>query len=366
MENRKLNLIYTHEPPVFKIKFSLPDNSGIYYINTAFMTYGNHSNIHESPLAKKTYDFVFSLGEACACASNLSANLLREYSCPLDWVSGTNFEQRIAILLNDFDGYFEKDKLELKQNTKNIPNVPHIYFFNKENGMGFIHDFPHETSFNLDIFFSSIKEKYDRRVKRLLNILKTENLNILCVYIQQRIFEVSNNEIIYLHEKLRQKFNADIDMLFVKYDPSFRMDELTLEDLSENTFIAKLNNKCIQWTGNDRMLSLLLDNINTRQLLQIKQSSATNTLFIYGVGGIGKQIAGRLARRNIDISGFIVSDGMDTNVINDFGKVYPLKELPIPYSKATVILGLSRENMNAVMEYLEKNGIKFGFEYKFF
>jgi hypothetical protein len=74
------------------------------------------SNIHESPLAKKTYDFIFSLGENCLCASRLKASLLREYSCPFDWVSGTtNFGQRIYIILNEFSGYFEKDKLELRE-----------------------------------------------------------------------------------------------------------------------------------------------------------------------------------------------------------------------------------------------------------
>jgi len=328
------------------------------------MIYENHSNIHESPLAQKAYDFVFPLGEACLGASNLKASLLREYSCPFDWVYGASFEQRVAILLNDFNGYFEKDKLEYKQYIKKIHSVPSICFINKEKSINFIHDFPPENELNLDNYYSFTKEKYDRRINRLLSILKTKNLNILCVYIQLQITKISNDEIISLHNKLRKKFKANIDLLFIRYEPSFRMDEFTLENLSENLFIADLNNRStLSFTGNDRMLSLLLDNINTKKLLQIKQSSATNTLYIYGAGGIGKQIAKRLAYRNIGISGFIVSDGLNINEITDFGKIYHLKELPIPYSEATVIFGLNRENMNAVKEYLQKNGIKFGFEY---
>jgi phage regulator Rha-like protein len=326
------------------------------------MIYGSNSNIHESPLAQKAYDFVFSLGEACLGASNLKASLLREYSCPFDWVYCASFEQRIAILLNDFNGYLEKDKLELRQN---IQNIPPKWFINKENGIQFHHDFPPEN-FNWDNYYFFVKEKYDRRINRLLKILNTNKLDVLCVYIQLRITKISNDEIISLHNKLKQKFRANIDMLFIRYEPSFRMDELALENLSENIYIAKLNNKSInEWNGNDRMLSLLLDNINTKKLLQIKQSSATNTLFIYGCGVIGRSIAKKLARRNIGIYGFIVSDGLNIGYHNDIGKVYQLKELPIPYSEATVVFGLNRENMNAVNEYLQKYGIKFGFEYKF-
>jgi len=327
------------------------------------MIYENNSNIYESPLAQKAYDSVFSLGEACLGATNLKASLLREYSCPFDWIAGGSFEQRIDILLNNFNGYFEKDKLELRQNLQNIQYIPSRYFFNKENGIHFIHDFPPENLFNMDNYYPFTKKKYDRRINRLLNTLNTKNLNILCVYIQLNITKISNDEIISLHDKLKQKFNANIDMLFIRNEPSFRMDELTLEVLSQNTFIANLNNKSIRdYDGNSRTLGLLLDNINTKKLLQIKQSSSKDTLYIYGCGGIGKAIAGRLALRNIGLSGFIVSDGFNISH-TDLGKTYHLKKLPIPYSQATVIFGLNRENMNAVKEYLQKNGIKFGFEY---
>lgn len=316
------------------------------------------SNIHESPLAKNAYDLVFSLGEKCLCASCLSSSLLREYSCPFDWVMGASFEQRIDILLNGFNGYFERDKLELRQNAQSNSK----WFINKENGICFLHDFPqNERSLNFDNVYFPIKEKYDRRINRLLNILNTKNLNILCVYIQENIIKILNNEIISLHNKLRQKFKANIDMLFVRYEPSFRMDELTLDILTQDTFIASLNNKhSLDWRGNDRISSLLLDNINTKQLLQIKESSTTNTLYIYGAGEIGKAIAGRLARRNIDINGFIISDNQQEIYDNSFGKVYPLKKLPIPYSEATVIFALNRQNMSTVKEYLQNNGIEFG------
>jgi len=321
------------------------------------------SNIHESPLAKNTYDLVFSLGEKCSCASSLSASLLREYSCPFDWVAGASFEQRIDILLNDFNVFFEKDKLELREwPSKMLQRASHISYTNKENNINFTHDFPqNESSLNLDNVYFPIREKYDRRTNRLLNILNTKNLNILCVYIQEKIIKILNNEIISLHDKLRQKFKANIDMLFVRYEPSFRMDELTLDILTRGIFIASLNNKhTLDWKCNDRMLSLLLDNINTKQLLQIKNSSITNALYIYGAGEIGKAIAGRLARRNIDFNGFIVSDNQEY-INNSFGKVYPLKKLPIPYSEATVIFALNRQNMSAVKEYLQNNGIEFGY-----
>jgi hypothetical protein len=87
-------------------------------------------------------------------------------------------------------------------------------------------------------------------------------------------------------------------------------------------------------------------------------------LYLYGADGIGKIIAGSLVRRNIDFSGFIVSDGRDV-LPSDFGRVYYLKELPISYSQAGVIFALNGENKKAVKEYLQKNRIEFGSEYRF-
>jgi hypothetical protein len=324
--------------------------------------YSISSNVHQSLLAQKSYDFVFPLGQQCNCAINLSANLLRQYAGPFDWVFGANFEERIAIILNDFQGYFEKDKLEFVKGTIYRPNK--LFYVNKENGIRFVHDcLESENPLSLSDVYPSIKEKYDRRINRWLNIFKDRNLNVLCVYIQSTITKISNEQIISLHDKLRQKFKANVDMLFIRHELSFRMDELYLEALSQNIFIASLNNSSNKVYGNERMLSLLLDNVNTKSIIALKNASYANSLFIYGSGVIGKNIAEKLVRRNIGFNGFIVSD--DQNILYNLCKVFHLKELPIPYPQATIIFGLNSENRKIVKKYLEKNGIKFGSEIRF-
>ena len=40
---------------------------------------------------KKYYDLAFSLGEACSCADTLVRAGLRKFSCPFDWLFGTDF-----------------------------------------------------------------------------------------------------------------------------------------------------------------------------------------------------------------------------------------------------------------------------------
>lgn len=69
-------------------------------------------------LLDKKFDLIFSLGEDCACSSYLRRFNLQEYSYPFDWLTKADFSVRVDLLLNDFEGFLEKENLiKLDKNT---------------------------------------------------------------------------------------------------------------------------------------------------------------------------------------------------------------------------------------------------------
>ena len=88
----------------------------------------------------KHYDCVFSFGEGCLCASILSKLGLRHFSSPFDWMYGATFEERMNILLNNFDNFLNKEDMVFVGQRDN-PEPCDIYF-NKRTQICFNHDFP--------------------------------------------------------------------------------------------------------------------------------------------------------------------------------------------------------------------------------
>jgi hypothetical protein len=324
--------------------------------------YSVSSDICHSPLANKKYDFIFSLGQACNCAATLRINMLRYQSFPFDWVfSGGGFAERFSILLNDFNGYFDKENLELSYNDGES-----VCYRNKISGIEFPHDFSKNDIFLNDDIYLPIKKKYDRRISRLLKILNTKNYHVLCVYIERSDYlnKISNDEIMSLFYKARLKFKANLDILYVKHENSFMLSNLFLETISKNIFIAKINNSFTEEDfsyGNRKMLSWLFNNIYNKQVLTLKKYSSTGKLFIYGAGERAMYIAKMLIDREINFSGFIISKGQEKKRnFHKFGKniFYP-NELPYPTSEIIIFYGLDSENTKQVKKYLKKNNIIF-------
>lgn len=130
-------------------------------------------------ILKQEYDFIFSLGEACLCASALQNLNLRQASYPLDWLYGGDIETRTQLLISNFKDFINKEDLELVGKRENP--IPCDIYRNKQNNIVFNHDFPLNGSIDNDYY--SIKEKYDRRINRLYSKIASAN-KILAVYIE--------------------------------------------------------------------------------------------------------------------------------------------------------------------------------------
>lgn len=164
---------------------------------------------------KKRYDFIFGIGEACSCIQALHKAKLQFNSYPFDWLFGTNFMGRCEILANRFERFVEQDDLEdIHKTNLDTHNLCEIYH-NKYNDITFNHDFL--VGHDLSETYTSVHEKYMRRISRLLNNIDNSKY-VLIVYIETPVKNhafVQDAELIKGLDIISRAFpNTNIDLLY--------------------------------------------------------------------------------------------------------------------------------------------------------
>jgi len=164
---------------------------------------------------RKRFDLIFSIGEACSCTESLRKYDLQRCSYPFDWLFGSNFVGRCKILANKFDNFIEKEDLEYSYEEKSIKCSA---YHNKINDITFNHDFLKEIPF--DTAYNLVKEKYDRRIKRLLDEIDKSD-SILAVYMESPTTNhsiITNEEIIEGYFILKEAFGDKLNLLYIRND----------------------------------------------------------------------------------------------------------------------------------------------------
>ena len=209
------------------------------------------------------YDFIFSLGEACFSAGFLRKHKLREFSAPFDWMYGSTFENRVKMLINRFEGWLELKDLIFSGQREN-PEPCDIYT-NKKTNLVFNHDFALNTK--LEDTFAEVKEKYDRRINRLLDYLNNADNKILIVYMtlpNSTSNPTGNEQITELVQELNKSFNATIDLVYIEHEENYKDCEFTVKSLGNHVKKVKLFNRDREiaetFTGNIKNFTYLLNN----------------------------------------------------------------------------------------------------------
>lgn len=161
---------------------------------------------------KNKYDLIFSIGEACSCTGALRSSGLQFTSYPMDWLFGANFKTRIYILLSEFERFIDKKDLVYAYSERSIKCDA---YHNKYNDLIFNHDFP--AGIKLAKSYYDIKEKYNRRISRLLNNIEKAD-SILVVYIETPNCKnkTPDNQIVTTFNKIVEKYkNKKIDLLYL-------------------------------------------------------------------------------------------------------------------------------------------------------
>lgn len=159
------------------------------------------------------FDLIFSIGAACSCTQTLRTSFLQYYSYPFDWPYGSDFLSRVKILVNNFEHWL--DKSDLASYGKRVDTHPNDIYKNARTNIVFNHDFKINTP--LDESYSEVKEKYDRRIRRLLNQIEASK-NILLVYIEspEKREETLQKDLIDSYHLLKNRFpNVDIHILYL-------------------------------------------------------------------------------------------------------------------------------------------------------
>lgn len=201
---------------------------------------------------KRTYDIVFSLGEACFVASSLKRFGLRKFSSPFDWMFGATFAERFRIFLNDFAHFTDKEDFQ-PAGQRIDPNPQDIYY-NQRTGITFNHDFPMNGS--LDADWPMVAEKYARRINRLIREIKNAE-KVLIVYMdipESNRAAKDNAEIAQMAELAGKKYpNTHIDILYVRHNEKMKDGEFSISQYNDNVILAECFNRkkgADDWTGN--------------------------------------------------------------------------------------------------------------------
>ena len=143
----------------------------------------------------KEYDFIVGLGRACSCSQSLRRAGLQLLSLPWDWITydlhppRPDLLLRIDVIASGFAGWLEEEDLKF---VKRNPVSGMDLYINERNNILFAHDFPPDVP--LHESFPAVKAKYDRRVKRLLQLLADAKSGILAVYMDAPTYPATDVE----------------------------------------------------------------------------------------------------------------------------------------------------------------------------
>lgn len=209
------------------------------------------------------YDYIISIGENCFCAQMLKENNLRQFSSPFDWLtpgpewSINNVINNLKIIINKFDNFFSKEDFHyLAKSTNN-----NVSYANSKNLLHFYYDFIESKDFNDE--YIRLKEKYDRRINRLIDLLSSKNNKILLVYIESNllnsgIFDIK--EIFNLLKQIRMIYNNDnIYILYIKHNFSFEND-IIFKNFNDDIHLYELNNSDENWNLSIHNTNKILSN----------------------------------------------------------------------------------------------------------
>lgn len=187
----------------------------------------------------KTYDFVFGLGRACACTQTLRKAGLQHLSLPWDWIAvdfdntAPDLLDRVNIICNDFKDWFNIEDFVYRGPVAG-PGKDHYH--NNRSGVVFLHDFPKGVP--LEESFPAIRDKYDRRVKRFVQLIKEAKQPILIVCMDSpmaRSTPIADCQT--ARKRLSEHFpTADFEFLKITLEPGRKATDRIDETIEEGFY----------------------------------------------------------------------------------------------------------------------------------
>lgn len=179
----------------------------------------------------KKYDLFYSIGTNCYTAKTLRSKGFRITSGPFDWIKNGSFDERINLIVNDFEDFLNKEDLKFNKDEAN--GQP--YYANLKTDCHFIHDFSDKIPFDED--FISVKDKYDRRISRFYDYINKSQKTLLVWMSDKEIVAV--DELIQAQKLLSEKFKKNIDLLVIENDDNLKLGECKKQEINSNIVLFK-------------------------------------------------------------------------------------------------------------------------------
>lgn len=162
-------------------------------------------------LQSAQFENYISLGYFCSISLELEQYGLRSFSAPFDWCK-SSFQGVLAAIENGFQDF--TDPALLAQGEKFRER-----YYNTKYGIWFFHDFDKYKPLEEQI--PEVKQKYDRRIKRFYESIKSPTLFIRYISDEQKTPEGKSAELQWIEEncsrieELLKSFNPHNEILYI-------------------------------------------------------------------------------------------------------------------------------------------------------
>ena len=210
---------------------------------------------------KKKKDVIYiPIGRGCHTAMHLNILGLRKCSYPMDWLIPSDknevLETRFEYLMGNFKGFLEKSYLNTYNNKHDIEHKLSVH--NRYSDLWFHHDFKDINKFDKE--FKSIKRKYNRRCKRLIQDIKHAK-EVRLIYMQNTWDHIDEMDIKIpdslfetLMYRLSLKYpNTNFNLYIFEHNSDIEYGKYEKIQVNENIFKFISNHS---YTKNDEKLNI--------------------------------------------------------------------------------------------------------------
>jgi Putative papain-like cysteine peptidase (DUF1796) len=203
---------------------------------------------------KGNYDAIYSLGDLCLAALQLRKNNLRPFAGPLDWMSSPSLPNINRLLKNQFAGFMDKSKLTPSGYSTGVDSSEqYLCLTDMEYGIVSSHDFKaSQNTFSNLATYPEVRAKFDRRIKRFLDILSTGK-RILFIRT-----EGSFEEVLELESVLEKMVKNQFAILLVNHTSTTKLIE---KDWPVQRICAIELPNAEKWEGNNDIWQEIFKNI---------------------------------------------------------------------------------------------------------
>lgn len=146
------------------------------------------------------FEHIISMGCACGTAYSMEKYGLRNCAGPFDWCV-SRFDSSVHFIETKFSDFLDKNNIKIGGNNTE--------FFDEKYGFYFANDVVYDLSEEWDLIY----EKYQRRIKRFLDMIQCPTCLVRCIKDQQERDYISKNGD-YISSVIK-KYNQSNEMIFL-------------------------------------------------------------------------------------------------------------------------------------------------------